>query len=861
MKLRILFLPFLISSLNADEREPEVRVEQPGITIELVAGHPDLATPTGVDVDDEGRIWVVACHTHMPPEEYEGPEVDEILIFGRDGERSLFYAKTHHTMDLELGPDGWVYLAERDRILRIRDTDGDGTADVEEDLAVLTTEADYPHNGLAGLAWAPDGDLVFGLGENYAKGWVLKGADDVDYAGIGEGGVFRCRPDGKGLRRIARGMWNPFGVCVRSDGVIFASDNDPGERPPCRLLHIVQGGDYGYQRMYGSESHHPFVGWNGQLRGTLPMVHPVGEAPCGLVPLGNGLLIPSWSDHRVDFHLLHREGGSFAGTRIPLVTGSRYFRPTCIAEDETVEEGAGKRVWYLTDWVDGRYPVHGYGRLWRMEVDLEKASSWVGKMKLEEPNEVSVKIDSIRDEPEKWSREDLLREAKSDDPFLARAAIVRLSGMTNDWTREQVSGWLPEDRVQALLALRISAQNPAAWVKSFLEDPDPAVVFEALRWISDDQLESFRPDVETIVSNPDISYEIFEAAVAASNSLAGEPGKGVRNEELLLNRVLDENSSSRIRTFALRLLPTPLRVASQSDPAARLRVPKELTIEHLKKLAGAKDGELAREAVRVLSGMPGRGGAALLKVAQDESQPSGIRADAVSGISAVANEHLEDLIGLAGSDSDAVRREALRALRGRELSAEQVEKLSAGTVSSEEDSELLDLLTNPADLFQGRPAPDDVEGWSDRLDALEGAGDAEAGERIFHHASMALCANCHRHGGRGKVVGPDLSALGERATRRWLLESILMPGKEIAPEFLPRTMHLKNGDSVTGIRLRSSTREFVRDANGHTVGFPRDEIERIEELSVSLMPPGLVYTMTDRELRDLLVFLEGESLE
>ena len=47
-------------------------------------------------------------------------------------------------MDLELGPDGWVYLAERDRILRIRDSDGDGKADVEENIAVLKTEAASP---------------------------------------------------------------------------------------------------------------------------------------------------------------------------------------------------------------------------------------------------------------------------------------------------------------------------------------------------------------------------------------------------------------------------------------------------------------------------------------------------------------------------------------------------------------------------------------------------------------------------------------------------------------------------------------------------------------------------------------------
>ncbi len=50
-----------------------------------------------------------------------------------------------------------------------------------------------------------------------------------------------------------------------------------------------------------------------------------------------------------------------------LVKGGRYFRPVCIAEDERYKEES-KRSWYLSDWVDGRYPVHGYGRLWRLEI-------------------------------------------------------------------------------------------------------------------------------------------------------------------------------------------------------------------------------------------------------------------------------------------------------------------------------------------------------------------------------------------------------------------------------------------------------------------------------------------------------------
>lgn len=115
------------------------------------------------------------------------------------------------------------------------------------------------------MAWHPDGGLVFSLGENFGKDWTITGTDGAKVSGRGEGGVFRCTADGKGLRRIARGFWNPFGLLVRKDGEIFAAENDPGSRPPCRLLNVVEGADYGFQWVYGSAPVHPFVAVNGRL--------------------------------------------------------------------------------------------------------------------------------------------------------------------------------------------------------------------------------------------------------------------------------------------------------------------------------------------------------------------------------------------------------------------------------------------------------------------------------------------------------------------------------------------------------------------------------------------------------------------
>lgn len=851
-----------VGSLSAEERKSQVKTLQPGVQLSLLAEHPDLATPTGVDVDEQGRVWVVATHTHFRPDDYIGPEHDEILVFtdrkgdGNDVQRQVFYNATDATMDLELGRNGWVYLAERDRVLRIKDTDGDGKADVEENIATLKTEANYPHNGLEGMAWHPDGDLVFALGENFAKPWTLKGTDGTMVNGAGKGGIFRCTADGKKLRRIASGFWNPFGVCVRADGEIFAAENDPGERPPCRILHIVEGGDYGYERSYGAEAHHPFVSWNGELRGTLPMIHPSGEAPCGILPLGRGLLVPSWSDHRIDFFPLTQKGASFTSKPITLVKGGRYFRPSCIAEDPGAQ--GQKRIWYLCDWVDGRYQAHGYGRLWKLEIDLQNAA-WVGKLDLESPTKKAQLSTALRSGKTKHNRKELLQFAQDEDPFLAQSALIALAREASKWSPVEVTDWPAIDRVQAVLALKLANASPQKWIKILLSDKNADVQFETLRWISDARLKTFLPDVEQKLTQSDLDYRRFEAAIATWNTLKGKPEAGIRNPTLLLAKVQDANSAPRIRAYALRLLPTQSRSAPKAGVKSVHAFPKGLTLELLQQLLDLRDETLSLEVVRTLAANSIISQKLLLKIAADPMQSVSLRAEAVAGLASVAEQNTAFLLQLAEDKERTVREEALRSLRSVQLMPKQVQTLKKLTSQYPKSADLIHAAIAPKSLTTGRPVLTDTHAWLQAIEAVKDPADLESGRRIFHHARLANCSHCHRHGGRGNVVGPDLSSLGNRKDRTWLLKSILEPSREMAPEYQPRTIILNDGRTFTGIRLRSYIKETIRDANGQNRTFDRNDIEMMVESPTSFMPSGLVHTLTDRELKDLIAYLESDS--
>jgi len=841
-------LAFVMTVQSADvtapvvpaELPPKLEILKPGVTLTEVVRDPAVKTPTGIDVDALERIWVVNNHTHFRPEGYPGPAHDEVMVYqDRDGDGRYetarrFYDRTDATMDLELGPDGWVYLAERDRILRVRDSDGDGVGDVEEDVAVLQTEATYPHNGHAGLCWHPSGDLIFSLGENFNQRWTLTGRDGSAIHGTGEGGIFRCRPDGSKLRRIARGFWNPFGVCARPDGEIFAAENDPGSRPPCRLLHIVEGGEYGYQRLYGRSPVHPFVAWNGELRGTLPMVSPTGEAPCGIAPLGGGLIVPSWGDNRIDFFPLVPKGASYTARRVELLRGGNYFRPACIKQ-------VSPFTYYLTDWVFGSYELHGRGRVWKLQINPALAAPWLQPAEVAPLNEAARLARQLRSARSGLPTRRLFELAAGDDPFLSHGALRSLAVHARFWDAEAVRRMPARQRVWAALALRQAYPKTDAWPRMLLGDENEEVVFEALRWIADENLTEFKSAIDALLERSDLSFRLFEAALACHNIITGNPRAGVTDVRTLLRRVRDTNAPPAIRAYALRLLPDPRRL-SDKELLGLMRI---------------NHRQLSLEAVRALSSRTNAPAVGVLaRLAADTRLPDDLRAEAIAGLAARADSHAPLLIKLAGSTSETVRHEALRALRFQDLSGEQRQALERIADEHRDTRELVAAVIDPGALATGRPPLTDTAGWRRHLGKRQ--GDPEAGRRIFFHSKVALCGTCHRHSGRGVVLGPDLSTVADRGDPEWLLTAILQPSRDVAPQFFPWSIETRDGGEFVGIPLRKggrSGKEFFRDPRGRERAIAKRDIVGRRELKTSLMPEGLLMSLTDQEIRDLLAFL------
>src|SRR5262249_6792943 len=149
------------------------------LAVELLAREPAVVTPTGLAVDERGRVWVIENHTHQRPAGYKGPASDRVRVLwdpGPDGrlrKARTFASGFHNAMSLALSPGGAVFLATRSEIYRLRDARGDGPAGERKVIVRLDSAARYPHNGLAGFAQDGVGDLYFSLGENEGAPYKL----------------------------------------------------------------------------------------------------------------------------------------------------------------------------------------------------------------------------------------------------------------------------------------------------------------------------------------------------------------------------------------------------------------------------------------------------------------------------------------------------------------------------------------------------------------------------------------------------------------------------------------------------------------------------------------------------------------
>jgi putative heme-binding domain-containing protein len=168
----------------------------------------------------------------------------------------------------------------------------------------------------------------------------------------------------------------------------------------------------------------------------------------------------------------------------------------------------------------------------------------------------------------------------------------------------------------------------------------------------------------------------------------------------------------------------------------------------------------------------------------------------------------------------------------------------------------------PGTLMPPTPLPDsDVHAIvayirSLRATAIENPapGDPAHGETIFF--GKAACAGCHMVGGRGGILGPELTNTAAERSLNFLRDALTKPRPHIPRGYRPVHIVTADGQKLSGVIRNEnnfSLQVLGRDSRLHLL--LRDEIREIEYGEESLMPANYDKTLTEAEFKDLLAYL------
>ncbi len=146
-----------------------------------------------------------------------------------------------------------------------------------------------------------------------------------------------------------------------------------------------------------------------------------------------------------------------------------------------------------------------------------------------------------------------------------------------------------------------------------------------------------------------------------------------------------------------------------------------------------------------------------------------------------------------------------------------------------------------------------VRSLSASAEEVELPGNAARGARIYR--SRGGCSDCHRIGGRGGRLGPDLSDIGWMRSPPHLEAALRSPSAVIRPNYRAVRIVTKGGSTLQGLLRNEDTYSIqILDENENLRAFMKADLESIEKPEESLMPAFDGF-FTSREIQDLVAYL------
>ncbi|MDB6138521.1 MAG: rane-bound dehydrogenase domain protein, partial [Verrucomicrobiaceae bacterium] len=392
--------PGTLTVTDGSSHDPEDAVDNlnvhPELKVQLFASEPMMMSPSSIDVDARGRVWVCEVVNYRG-HNGERKEGDRILILedtdhdGKADKVTVFYqgndVNSAHGICV-LGNNALVSCG--DEVFWLIDDDGDGKADRKEVMFSKIGGAQHDH-GIHAFHFGPDGRLYFNHG-NAAKQLCDKNGNLItDIHGVKctnqnnrpyqQGMVYRCDLDGSHVEALAWNFRNNWEVAVDSFGTMWQSDNDDDGNKGVRINYVMEYGNYGYSdEMTGAGWQTPRIGWEKEIPlrhwhqndpGVIPNLLQTGAgSPTGM-QVYEGDLLPSIfhgqpihcdaGPNVVRGYITQADGAGYKAEIVNIMDGSakdRWFRPSdvCTAPDGSL---------IVADWYDPGVGGHGMGDLTR----------------------------------------------------------------------------------------------------------------------------------------------------------------------------------------------------------------------------------------------------------------------------------------------------------------------------------------------------------------------------------------------------------------------------------------------------------------------------------------------------------------
>ncbi len=295
----------------------------------------------------------------------------------------------------------------------------------------------------------------------------------------------------------------------------------------------------------------------------------------------------------------------------------------------------------------------------------------------------------------------------------------------------------------------------------------------------------------------------------------------------------------------------------QAAAAALARIDVEDAVKRLLPFLGSVSLETRRRTLAALSSLASRVAVPeLLRLAKDpETKDDAAAALARIPDPAALDVYLDGLRSRSIELRDACRR-ALRAIeahalpkveeRASEFSPEVLQELRLAFDGSEK--------ARKGPLFSVATKSIEPEEYLEF--AAKNRGDAERGRTLVGDLKGLACLRCHRVGGEGGDLGPDLSGAGAQFDRRALAESVLLPSKAVREGYTATIFQMRNGEIIAGVVKAESAGEVtVVDSSARLLQIQKAKIRERTASSTSIMPEGLQSGLKLQDLADVIEYL------